>query len=362
VIYFDHNASAPLHPAVLEEMRPWLMGTVGNASSRHHAGRTARTALETARQAVAAAIAGEAEQLIFTSGGTEANQLAILAALRVASARREIVTSRLEHPSVLDTVADARPFAVKYLPVGADGVIADAGVGAQTALVCLQWANHELGTLQPVLEMAERCRLAGAWLHVDAVQALGKVAIDVRKLSADSVSFSAHKIGGPQGVGALYVKRGFVGASGGHQERSRRPGTENLAGIVGFGCAARLLRVEDAARVEKLRDRLEAGLIALGARVHGRSARVGNTSNIGFDGVDGELLMESLDLAGVAVSVGAACSSGSVEPSAVLLALGLPKEKAREAVRFSLGPSSTDDEVARVLEIVPPILQRIRAA
>jgi cysteine desulfurase len=235
--------------------------------------------------------------------------------------------------------------------------------------VTVQLANHEIGTIQPIAEIARLAHAAGAFVHVDAVQAAGKIPIDAHALGVDTLALSAHKIGGPKGAGALYVRRGFDLPSlmmGGHQERERRPGTENVAAIVGFGAAAARARTgqgELAARLSALRDRLEAGLVAAGARVHGGGARVPNTSNVGFDGVDGELLVAALDLEGVAASTGAACSSGSVEPSPVVTALlANDRARAKEAVRFSLGWDTRAEDIDFVISVVPSLVARIRAA
>jgi cysteine desulfurase len=286
-----------------------------------------------------------------------------------------VVSSPLEHPAVAGSLRAlaGEGFRITLLPVDGEGAIdPDAlarAVGDDVALVTLAAANHEIGRVYPVGELAAIARRAGALFHCDAVQAAGKLPLDVAALGVDLATLSSHKLYGPKGAGALYQRRGLDLAPltvGGHQERERRPGTENVPGIVGFGAACALARREGAAwaaHAARLRDRLEAGALALdGAHRFGGGGRVANTSSLGFAGVDGELLMESLDLAGVAVSTGAACTSGSIEPSPVILALGVSREAARTAVRFSLGWDNTDDEIDHVLALLPSLLERIRAA
>ncbi len=374
-IYFDHNATTPLSAAARTAMLPWLDAGFGNASSIHAEGRAARHAVEEARRSVAELIGAAFDEIVFTSGGTESDHLAIRAALAIRRAdvhRNVVVTTAIEHPAVHGAVASlAREgFDVRLLPVDSEAQldIAALGLDQSVALVSAQAANHELGAVLPVAAIAAPAKAAGAWLHCDAVQLGGKGSIDVAALGVDLLSLSAHKLGGPKGVGALYIRRGraieplFVG----HQERGQRAGTENVAGVVGFGAAARDAILHGAARrsmVTALRDRLEEGARRLGARVNGVGGlRVGNTSNLSFEGVEAELLVAALDLAGVAVSTGAACSSGSVEPSPVLLALGQSVTRAKEAVRFSLGESNTAAEVDRVLALLPSLIERVRSS
>jgi len=335
----------------------------GNASSTHAAGRAARAAVEEARAAVAALVGVTAEEIVFTSGGTEANNLAV----RALGARGRVVSSALEHPSVRGALGE-----LTLVAPGPGGEITPEALRAAlrpgTVLVTLAAANHELGNLYDVAGLAAVAHEAGALFHCDAAQAAGKAALDLRAAGVDAATLSAHKLGGPQGVGALYVRRGVdlpPLAAGGHQERERRPGTENLPGIVGFGVAARLAarELEDtAARVGRLRDRLQERLLAIpGARLHGDPARrVPGTLNVGFDGAPGPLVAVALDLEGVCVSTGAACTSGSHAPSEVLLGLGLPPERAAEALRFSLGRDTTDDEIDRVAALVPEVVARVR--
>ena len=343
-IYLDYNASAPLSPEARAAMSD-AMADVGNPSSVHAEGRRARDRVERARREVAELLGRPREQVIFTSGGTEANYLGVLALAAVAEKRgmpRVIATTPFEHPSLRGAVAAlaARGWQVVTDPAGASVVTG--------ALV-----NHELGTLHDV---------AGPLVHVDAVQAAGK--LDLRNLRTDSIAISAHKIGGPQGVGALAlaVDEGLPLIEAGHQERGRRPGTENVLGIVGFGAAAAALDVAAWPAVKALGDRLEAGILAIPrTRIHGADRpRVGGTINAGFAGARGQDLVIALDLAGIAASTGAACTSGSVQPSPVLLALGLSPEAALEAVRFSLGRATTEDDIDQALSALPRLVERAR--
>jgi len=381
-IYLDHNATTRVDPEVRRAMLRFLDEEFGNPSSIHAAGRAARDAIEQARREVARLCGGRADEIVFTSGGTEGDNLAVRGAARAArtadARRTRIVSSPLEHPAVAGALASlaGEGFAVTLLPVDAAGRIDPdelaRALGDDVALVSLQLANHELGNLYPIAELASRARSAGAWFHTDAVQAAGKIPLQLATLGVDVATISAHKLHGPKGVGAIYLREGRVLSPhtvGGHQERERRPGTENVPGVVGFGVAARLAvdgGLARSAEISSLRDRLEAGARALGARVHGDlsspASRVGNTSNLAWDGVEGELLVENLDLEGIAASTGAACTSGSLEPSPVILALGQARGRAREAVRFSLGRDNTASEIDRVLALLPSLLMRIRAA
>lgn len=361
MIYLDHNATTPVDPRVLEAMVPYWREHWGNASSVHAPGRAARRAVEEARQHVAALLAAdEPEEIVFTSGGTEADALALGAAR--ATARRKLAVSSVEHPAVAEVARalEAEGVSREILPVLPSGELdrdaARRGIDASVGLVSVMWANNEYGGLFPVEDLAERAHAAGALFHTDAVAALGKVDVGAR-CGADMISVSAHKIGGPKGTGALYVRRGVDLPSlfpGGGQERRRRGGTENVAGIVGFGEAARLCLRESAAaraRVSALRDAFEEAVLRAwgSARVWGRSApRIGNTSAVAFAPESGEALAIALDLAGIAVSVGSACSSGSVAPSPSILALGASRAEAKATVRFSFGTGnrSGDGEAA----------------
>lgn len=375
-IYLDHNASTPLAVEVRQLMIAALE-VHGNPSSIHAEGRAARDWLERSRRHVADLLGGRPEEVIFTSGGTEADCLGLVGLARHARAAGRpgrILASAIEHPAVIGAVTAlvADGFEVAWLPVDSAGRLdLDAleracRTGAAAAAVAL--ANHEVGTIQDVRAAAAVCHRHGVLLHCDAVQAAGKLPIDATDLGADSLAISAHKIYGPKGVGALWVRAGLDLAplvAAGHQERERRPGTENLIGIAGMGEAARLARLHGpawAAHVRGLSEALEAGLLTLGGvRIHGQGApRVGNTINAGFDGALGEAVVAALDLAGFAASTGAACTSGSVEPSPVLLGLGLPAERAVEAVRFSLGRDNTAADVQALLEVLPDIVNRAR--
>ena len=358
-VYLDHNATTPLHPEVRQAMRK-AFDLHGNPSSIHGQGRRSREAVERARMEVALLIGAKPEEIVFTSGGTEACNLAL------SGVDGPVVTSAMEHPAVLGAVSGrARLVAVDgHGRIDADDV-ACALPGASRC--SLQWANHEVGNLNPVQEVARRCRSEGVPFFCDAVQAAGKVRIDVALVDVDLLALSAHKIFGPKGSGALFVRRGFELGSllrGGHQEKGRRPGTENLIGIVGMGVACDLARRELDARREvvcRLARRFEVGLLALGARLHGdRERRVPGTVNVAFAGVAGDAVVQALDLMGICASTGAACTSGSVAASPVLLAMGVPEQAALEAVRFSLGPDHTDEDIDHVVAALPRLLERIR--
>ncbi|HEY3120041.1 MAG TPA: cysteine desulfurase family protein [Vicinamibacteria bacterium] len=373
-IYLDHNASTPVDPRVLEAMLPVLREGFGNPSSLHWFGQKARGALEDARAEVAALIGASPTEIVFTGSGTEADNLALRGvALAAREPRRKILHSAIEHHAVVNTAKALAEegWPVEAVRVGEDGLMDLEDLGAriddQTALVAAMFANNETGVVQPIPEVVRRARARGALVFCDAVQAAGKLPIDVRALDVDLLALSAHKIYGPKGVGALYVKRGTrlkAWARGGAQERNRRAGTENVAGVVGFGRAAGLAAAElaeSAARITDLRDDLERRLLALpGARRNGEGPRVPNTTNISFEGVEAESLLMALDLMGVAVSTGAACAAGAVEPSHVLRAMGLRPERVQGSLRFSLGRGTTAEDVARAGEAVATALERQR--
>jgi tRNA (5-methylaminomethyl-2-thiouridylate)-methyltransferase len=380
-VYLDHAATTPLAPEALAAMQAALAELGGNPSSVHAAGRRARAAVEEARRDVAALLGADAEEIVFTSGGTEGDNLAIRGLALAARARRpelgarggHVISSPLEHPAVHGALAELERegFAVTRLPVDARGAIDPdalrAALRPDTLLVSLAAANHEIGNRYDIAAFAALAHAAGALFHTDAVQAAGKIALELAAAGVDAATVSAHKLHGPKGVGALYVRRGVdlhPLLAGGHQERERRPGTENSAGIVGFGRAARLARagLADAApRLEALRDRLERGLLAVpGARRHGGERAPGITS-VAFDGAPGQLVAIGLDLEGICVSTGAACTSGSLQPSPVLLALGLPPARAAEAIRISVGRTTTDAEIDRLLDVMPGVVARVRA-
>ena len=363
-IYLDFNATAPLLPAVRAAMTQ-AMADPGNPSSIHAEGRRARDHVERARDRVTRLVGRPREQVVFTSGGTEGNALGVLGLAAVAEQRglpRVVAVAAVDHPSLRGAVAAlvARGWRPHPIAVTGEGGLV-AGSLAGVGLVALAAVNHELGTVADAAVVAA-ARAAGALVHIDAVQAAGKLALGT--LDADTLVISAHKLGGPQGVGALVVALddGLPLIDAGHQERGRRPGTENTLGIIGFGAAAEAADPNSWATVHALGDRLEAGLRALdGVRIHGAGTpRIGGTINAGFAGARGESIVIALDLAGVAASTGAACTSGSVLPSPVLLALGLAPDQAREAVRFSLGRTTTADEIDAVLARLPAILARAR--
>ncbi len=376
-IYLDHNATTPVAPAVADEMARALRLVFGNPSSVHAYGQEAKTALDEARSAVARLIGAEPTEIVFTSGGSESNNLAIrgVAEAAAGTGRHRLVAGAIEHEAVLRTLK-ALDGGRSGALVGVDerGVVTAERLAEaltdDTALVSVMHANNEIGTIQPVAELAAMARKRGAVVHTDAVQSVGKVPVDVRSLGVDLLSLSGHKFNGPKGAGALWIRRGtrlHAQMTGGRQERNRRAGTENLPAIVGLGAAARRLlepREKGADDVTALRDRLEAGILAEvpGTAVNGgASPRVGNTSNISFHGVEAESLLIALDLEGIAVSTGSACSSGTLEPSHVLRAMGLSPHRAQNSIRFSLGLGNTTAEVDRVVDVLPGIVGRLRA-
>ncbi len=370
--YFDHNATTPLDARVLEAMLPFLREQYGNASSRHDLGITARRAIDQAREQVAALVNVRPPQVVFTSGGTEANNLFIKGAAEILKPS-QIAVSAIEHPCVARPAeALARKgWVVRKLAVTGDGTVdlhdVDAALQTKTGIVSVMLANNETGVIQPVVEIAGRARAAHAWMHTDAVQALGKIAVDFEALNVHAMTLSAHKIYGPKGAGALIVDKRIeltpLIAGGGH-EHGLRSGTENVPAIVGFGAAAELAASrlsELAPRMEKLRVRVEQGLTQMGAALFGAaSARVPNTSYFAFDSIDGETLIIELDKLGFGVAAGAACSSANPEPSATLLAMGIAPEIARGAVRFSLGAANTAQDVDEFLQAVKQVAARLK--
>ena len=377
-IYLDHNATTPVDAAVLEAMLPFLSAEYGNASSIHTFGQRARAAVETAREQVAALVNARPQEIVFTSGGTESDNhgiFGIVEPLPGANPAPHVITSSIEHEAVLNTcqAMEKRGASVTYLPVTGAGLIAiedlRSAIRAETKLITVMHANNELGTVQPLEQIGQIAAEREIYFHTDAVQSAGKIPIDVQALQLDLLSISAHKLYGPKGVGALYVRGGTQLRQflyGGHHQRGFRPGTENVAGIVGLGKAAEIARTsrqEDTARVSALRNKLEEGLLARIAdcRANGSPAlRTPNTSNITFTGIEGEALVIALDLKGLACSTGAACSSGAVEPSHVLTAIGLPSADARASIRFSLGRHTTAEEIDAALEIVPAAVAQLR--
>jgi len=395
-VYLDHNATTAVEPEVLDAMLPYLSGEFGNASSIHTFGQKARAAVETAREQVAALIGARPQEIVFTSGGTEADNHAIFGAVsalvtwlpnrspnplddlgkRLSIAHlKHVITTAIEHEAVLNTCQELekQDVRVTYLPVDGQGVVSAEAVRRalrkETVLITVMHANNELGTVQPLEEIGRVAADADVYFHTDAVQSAGKVPIDVNALRLDLLSLSGHKFYAPKGIGALYIRGGTRLQQllyGGHHQRGFRPGTENVAGIVGMGKAAELARkslAEDAACISALRDRLEQGLLSRvpHSRANGaRAPRTPNTTNILYTGIEGEALVIALDLKGLACSTGAACSSGAVEPSHVLTAIGLSPDEARSSLRFSLGRHTTADDIDFALQIVPAAVEQLR--
>jgi cysteine desulfurase len=376
-IYLDHNATTPPAAEVVDRMAAALREQFGNPSSVHHFGQMAKSALDEARSATAALVGGDPSEIVFTSGGTESDNFAIrgVAEALEVTGRKHLITTAIEHEAVLNTLKalTRRGWKTTLLPVDQSGIVSpDALEGAlsdDTALVSVMHANNEIGTIQPVAQLARIAKARGAVFHTDAVQTAGKIPVDVKALGVDLLSLSAHKFYGPKGAGALWIRRGVrlqAPMTGGKQERGRRAGTENVAGIIGLGAAARLAlnkMVAEADRLAPLRDRLEEGILKVvnGTAVNGtRSPRVPNTTNISFDRVEAESLLIALDLAGIAVSTGSACSSGTLEPSHVLKAMGFPAHRTQNSIRFSLGAANTEADIQRVIEVLPGVVEKLR--
>jgi cysteine desulfurase len=376
-VYLDNNATTPVLPEVLEAMRPYFGERFGNASSIHHHGQDTRAAVERARQSVAALLGCRASEIVFTSGGTEADNLAIFGVVRSGD---HVITSTIEHHAVLNSCKHlaTEGCEVTYVPVDGQGLVDPADVKRairpNTKLITIMLANNEIGVLQPAAEIGKIAAEADIYFHTDAVQAAGKIPLDVNEIGCDLLTISGHKVHGPQGVGALYVRKGTQLEPmlyGGSHERSRRAGTENVPAIVGFGKAAELaiaglergddVRGDDM-KMAAARDRLERELLSIEATgLNGEGApRVPNTTNIYFDGIEGEALVIALDLKGLAVSTGAACSSGSIEPSHVLIAMGLPIARAKASLRFSLGKQNTPEDIDLALNLIPETVSRLR--
>ncbi len=379
MIYLDYNATSPLRPEVRQALAPFLEEAFGNASSLHAMGRQARQAVEAVREELLLALGDPKGTLIFTSGGTEADNLALRGVALAHRARgRHLIISAVEHHAVLHTAGALKAEGLEVTEVGVnrDGWVDLAAlrraITSRTILISVMHANNEIGVIQPIEEVGRIAREHGVFFHTDAVQSFGKLPLDVKKVNADLVSLSGHKLGGPKGVGALYVRLGLLIAPllhGGPHEKHLRAGTENVAGIVGMGAAARVsLREMANGKVEeigRLRDRLEAGLVGAvpGLVVHGRNGRrLANTLHVNFPGCEGETCLAALDLAGICVSTGAACSSGSTEPSHVLGAMGLPNQEIEGSIRFSLGWATTEAEIEACLEKVPPVIEQVQKA
>lgn len=376
-VYFDNNATTPVLPEVLEAMQPYFGEHYGNASSIHHHGQEMRSAVERARESVAVLLGCKTSEIVFTSGGTEADNLAVFGVVDAigSGVGDHVITSTIEHHAVLNACRHLEESGceVTYLPVDGRGIVDPEDVKralkANTKLISVMFANNETGVVQPVVEIGKIAAEAEVYFHTDAVQAAGKVPVHMDEIGCDLLTISGHKLHGPQGVGALYVRKGTDLAAqmyGGRHERSRRAGTENVPGIVGLGKAAELalngLKGGEDSNVEALRDRLEAELTRIElTSVNGAgSRRVPNTTNICFDGIDGEALVIALDLKGLAVSTGAACSSGAIEPSHVLLAMGLTPEQARASIRFSLGKQNRTEDVEFAIGLVRETVGRLR--
>ena len=376
-IYLDHNATTPVAPAVIERMMAVLREEYGNPSSVHHFGQRAKAALDEARSQVGTLIGADPSEVVFTSGGTESDNYAIRGAAEALepTGKRHLIATAIEHEAVLNTlrVLARRGWQVTLLPVDQSGVVTPDSLRAaltdSTALVSIMHANNEIGTIQPIAELAAVARERGALFHTDAVQSTGKVPVQVKSLGVDLLSLSAHKFCGPKGAGALWIRRGvrlqpFV--TGGKHERNRRAGTENVAGVIGLGVAADLARTKMALEAERLgvlRTRLEGGILeaVTGTAVNGTGPRVANTTNISFDRVEAESLLIALDLEGVAVSTGSACSSGTLEPSHVLKAMGFPAHRAQNSIRFSLGAANTEAEIDHVIGVLPRLVEKLRS-
>jgi len=377
-IYLDHNATTPPSDAVVQRMTATLRDEFGNPSSVHHFGQRAKAIIDEARSAVAGLIGADPGDVVFTGGGTEGDNLAIrgIAEALEPTGRKHLIASAIEHEAVLNTLKALarRGWKTTLLPVNETGIVSPdtlrLAMTDDTALVSVMHANNEIGTVQPIPELAAIARERRALFHTDAVQSAGKIPTDVKTLGVDLLSISAHKFYGPKGVGALWIRRGVrlqPPLTGGKQERSRRAGTENVAGIAGMGVAAReaIAKMDsEAGRLAALRDRLEDGILrsVTGTALNGvRSPRVPNTTNISFDRTEAESLLIALDLEGVAVSTGSACSSGTLEPSHVLKAMGFPPHRTQNSLRFSLGAANTEAEIDRVIAVLPGIVEKLRS-
>ena len=376
-IYLDYAATTPTHPEVVKAMLPYFTDAFGNPSSIHSYGQEAKGAIEEARVEVASLVGARDEEIVFTSGGTEADNFAIKGVAYANENRgNHIITSSIEHHAVIETCRflERRGFRVTYLPVDEYGLVDPDNVrGAitnKTILISVMQGNNEVGTIEPITEISSIAREAEVYLHTDAVQTVGHIPVDVNELGVDLLSMSAHKLYGPKGVGALYVRKGtklLAFMHGGEQERRRRASTENIPGIVGFGKAAELAQQETGREVEwltYLRDQLIKGLLERidHTRLNGHPVkRLPNNVNVSVDFVEGESMLLNLDLDGICASTGSACSSSSLEPSHVLLAMGLSHERAHGSLRFTLGKWTTEEEIAQVLEVLPQIVAKLRA-
>jgi cysteine desulfurase len=377
-IYLDHNATTPPDPLVVDRMAQALKDLWGNASSVHHFGQQAKAALDEARTSVASLLSADASEIVFTASGTEADNIAIRGAAEAleASGRKHLISCGIEHEAVLNTMKSLarRGWNVTLLPMDTTGIVSvdrlRETITDATALVSIMHANNEIGTVQPIADLAAVAHERGALFHTDAVQSAGKLPVDVRALGVDLLSIAAHKFYGPKGAGALWIRRGvrmLPVMTGGRQERNRRAGTENVPALVGLGVAAEIARRKidtEGPRLAALRDRLEAAVLLSvpGTSRNGAAApRVPNTTNISVERVEAESLLIGLDLAGIAVSSGSACSSGTLEPSHVLKAMGYPHARTLGSIRFSFGTSNTDADIDRVIATLPPLVEKLRS-
>ncbi len=376
-VYLDNNATTPVAPEVFEAMKPYFLDDFGNASSIHWYGQRAKAAIESSREQVARLLNARPNEIVFTSGGTESDNTALFGIVEASrSEKKHVITTAIEHHAILHTTKtlEKRGVRVTYVRVDSSGVVDPADVekaiGPDTVLISMMHANNELGTIQPLEEIGRIAREHDIYFHTDAVQSVGKIPVDVESLGVDLLSLSAHKLHGPKGVGALYVRKGTILRQllyGGHHERDRRPGTENVPGIVGLGKAAEVAGghlADEIERVGALRNRLEDGILSsvpLATVVGDRSKRLPTTTNISFDYIEGEGFVIAMDLRGVACSTGAACSSGSVEPSHVLSAIGRRPEQARSSIRFSLGRFNTAEDIDYTLEVLPQVVEQLRS-
>ena len=375
-VYMDHSATTPVREEVLEAMLPYFSDRFGNAASVHTFGQEARKAVEEARETVAECIGADPTEIYFTSGGTEADNMAVKGAARAYEKKgKHIITSQIEHHAVLNCFQELEKagFSASYLPVDENGLVEPESlrdaITPDTTLVSVMLANNEMGAVEPIAELAAITRANGIVFHTDAVQAVGRMPVDVNELNVSLLTISAHKMYGPKGIGALYIRKGTRITPllhGGHHERNRRAGTENVPAMVGFAKAIELACEDlptESPRLAALRDRLEAGIrerISF-VRTNGSVAsRLPNVLNMSFEFVEGEPLLLGLDMNGVAVSTGSACTSGSVEPSHVLRAMGMPPAAAQGGLRFSLGRGNTEEDVDYVLEVLPEIVERLR--
>ncbi len=375
-LYLDYAATTPTHPDVVQAMLPYFNQSFGNPSSIYSYGQEARGVIEDAREKVAALIGARPDEIVFTSGGTEADNFAIKGTASTSPDKNHIITSAIEHHAVLETChfLERRGFQITLVPVDSSGLVdpdeVRRAITDRTALISIMHANNEIGTIEPIAELARVAHEAGVYFHTDAVQTAGQIPVDVNELDVDMLSVSAHKLYGPKGVGALYIRKGtrmvpFM--HGGGQELGRRSGTENVPGIVGFGKAAEIARqavLTEPARLTPMRDRLIEGILGSieGSRLNGhRRQRLPNNVNVSIDYVEGESMLLNLDLESICASTGSACSSSSLEASHVLLALGLAHEQAHGSLRFTLGKWTVDEDIDRVLEVLPRIISKLRA-